>query len=53
MKHNVVKEPYVVNLEDVTTQNENYRTAEWTGEFLQMTTMSIEVNGEVGLEIHK
>ena len=47
------KKPYVVNIEELTTENKNFRTAEWTGEFLQMTTMSIEVGGEVGLEIHK
>lgn len=47
------KKPYVVDIEELTTENKNFRTAEWTGEFLQMTTMSIEVGGEVGLEIHK
>ena len=47
------KKPYVVDIEELTTENSNFRTAEWTGEFLQMTTMSIEVGGEVGLEIHK
>lgn len=53
MKHNLNKEPYVVDLEKLTTENTNFRTAEWTGAFLQMTTMSIEVGGEVGFEIHK
>ena len=53
MKHDLVKEPHVVNIEDLTTKNTNFRTAEWTGEFLQMTTMSIAVGGEVGFEIHK
>ena len=47
------KKPYVVDIEELTTKNKNFRTAEWTGEFLQMTTMSIAVGGEVGLEIHK
>jgi mannose-6-phosphate isomerase-like protein (cupin superfamily) len=47
------KKPYVVDIEELTTQNQNFRTAEWTGEFLQMTTMSIAVGGEVGMEIHK
>lgn len=47
------RKPYVVDIEELTTQNRNFRTAEWTGEFLQMTTMSIEPGGEVGLEIHK
>jgi len=47
------KKPYVVDIEELTTENRNFRTAEWTGEFLQLTTMSIEIGGEVGLEIHK
>ena len=29
------KKPYVVNIEDATLQNENYRTTIWTGEKLQ------------------
>ncbi|MDA3949147.1 MAG: cupin domain-containing protein [Spirochaeta sp.] len=47
------KKPYVVDIEKLTTDNTNFRTAEWTGGFLQMTTMSIAVGGEVGFEIHK
>ncbi len=46
------KKPYVVNIEDLTVANDNFRTAEWTGQFLQMTLMSIEVGSEIGLEIH-
>lgn len=45
--------PYVVDIEELTKANENFRTAQWTGTFLQMTTMSIEVGGEVGLEVHE
>ena len=32
--------------------HDNYRTALWTGENLQLTLMSIPVGGEIGLEIH-
>jgi mannose-6-phosphate isomerase-like protein (cupin superfamily) len=53
MEKGTDKKPYVVDIEELTTENKNFRTAEWTGEFLQMTTMSIEPGGEVGLEIHK
>ena len=53
MKQDKAGKPYVVNIEELTTENTNYRTAEWTGGFLQMTTMAIPVGGEVGLEIHK
>ena len=44
--------PHVVNIESLTTANTNFRTAQWTGQYLQLTTMSIEVGGEVGLEVH-
>lgn len=45
--------PYVVDIEELTKQNNNFRTAQWTGSHLQLTTMSIEVGGEVGLEVHE
>lgn len=45
--------PYVVNIEDATLENTNFRTALWTGKHIQMTVMSIPVGGDVGLEIHK
>lgn len=32
---------------------EDFRVALWTGEYLQMTIMSIPVCGEIGLEIHE
>ena len=44
--------PYVVNIEELTKANENFRTATWTGTYFQMTLMSIEVGGQVGLEVH-
>ena len=46
------KKPYVVDIEELTENNDNFRTAVWTGEQLQMTLMSIEVGGDIGLEIH-
>ena len=42
--------PYVVDLEDLTKSNSNYRTTKWTGKKLQMTLMSID--DEIGLEVH-
>ncbi|MEH7176869.1 cupin domain-containing protein [Neobacillus vireti] len=45
-------EPYVVNIETATTQNNTFRTALWTGQHLQVTLMSIDVGGDIGLEIH-
>ena len=46
-------DPYVVNIEELTLSNENFRTASWTGSYLQMTLMTIPVGGEVGLEVHE
>lgn len=46
------KQPYVTNIETLTKGNETFRTAIWTGEHLQMTLMSIEVGGDIGLEVH-
>lgn len=46
------KNPFVINIEDATLENKNYRTALWTGELLQVTLMSIPVNGDIGGEIH-
>jgi len=45
-------EPFVVNIEDVTKQNNNFRTALWTGTHLQLTLMSINVGEDIGLENH-
>ncbi|NLA24551.1 MAG: cupin domain-containing protein [Bacteroidales bacterium] len=45
-------EPLVIDIEDYTLTNETFRTAIWTGEFMQLTIMSIPVGGEVGLEVH-
>lgn len=45
-------QPYVVNIDKLTKENTNFRTTKWTGTKLQMTLMSIEPQGEVGLEAH-
>jgi len=45
-------EPFVVNIEEATKQNNTYRTALWTGEYLQLTLMSINVGDDIGLEMH-
>jgi len=46
------KHPWVVNIEDLTVNNENFRTTKWTGQNLQMTVMSIKPGGEIGIEKH-
>jgi mannose-6-phosphate isomerase-like protein (cupin superfamily) len=45
-------EPFVVNINEVTKQNDTYRTALWTGCHLQLTLMSIKVGEDIGLETH-
>lgn len=45
-------EPFVLNIEEATKENETFRTALWTGNHLQLTLMSIEPGGEIGLEMH-
>ena len=44
--------PYVINIGQTAMQNQNFRTAVWTGCHLQMTVMCIPPCGEIGLEIH-
>lgn len=44
--------PFTVNIEKATINNSNYRTALWTGKYLQMTLMSINPGEDIGLEIH-
>nr|WP_230202559.1 cupin domain-containing protein [Paenibacillus ihumii] len=44
--------PFVVNIEQVTEQNNTYRTALWTGNHFQLTVMSINVGEDIGLEVH-
>lgn len=45
-------QPFVINITEATRRNNNYRTALWTGKYLQATLMSIKVGDDIGLEIH-
>lgn len=45
-------EPFVINIEEATRQNNNFRTALWTGQHLQITLMNINVGESIGLESH-
>ncbi len=45
-------EPFVINIDEATKQNNTFRTALWTGNHLQLTLMSINVGEDIGLEIH-
>ena len=39
--------PQALNLEAETLENPNYRTVAWSGSYLQVTLMSIPVNGDI------
>lgn len=45
-------EPFVINIDKATKQNDTFRTALWTGRYLQLTLMSIDVGEAIGLEMH-
>lgn len=45
--------PLVVNIEDVTVQNNTFRTALWTGKYMQTTLMAIQPGDSIGLEVHE
>ncbi|MDF2804318.1 MAG: hypothetical protein K0S61_4223 [Anaerocolumna sp.] len=45
-------QPFVVNINEATKQNQTFRTALWTGNHLQVTLMSINVGDDIGLEVH-
>jgi mannose-6-phosphate isomerase-like protein (cupin superfamily) len=45
-------EPFVVDIEQATVANTNYRTALWTGSHLQLTVMHIDPGADIGLEVH-
>jgi mannose-6-phosphate isomerase-like protein (cupin superfamily) len=42
----------VFDIEDATSRNENFRTAFWTGSYLQMTFMTLQPGEDIGLELH-
>lgn len=44
--------PFMLNIEKATKQNETFRTALWTGNYLQLTLMSINPGEDIGLENH-
>ncbi len=46
------RNPFVVNINEATKQNNTYRTALWTGTYLQVTLMSLGVGEDIGLEMH-
>jgi len=44
--------PFVVDIKKAALNNETFRTAMWTGNYLQLTLMKIDVSDDIGLEVH-
>lgn len=45
-------EPFAIKIDEAAKNNTNFRTALWTGEYLQLTLMSIHVGKNIGFELH-
>lgn len=44
--------PFIVDIQRAALGNDTYRTVIWTGEHLQVALMSVDVGGDLGLEVH-
>lgn len=45
-------QPFIVNINQFAKMNNSFRTALWTGDWLQVTLMSIPVGEDIGIEMH-
>lgn len=45
-------QPFIFNINHFAKMNNNFRTALWTGDWLQVTLMSIPVGEDIGMELH-
>ena len=45
-------QPFIVNINHFAKMNNNFRTALWTGDWLQVTLMNIPVGEDIGIELH-
>lgn len=48
-----MKKGYVANIEEVTTENTDYRRVLYTAEHCQLVVMSLEPGVEIGEEVHQ
>lgn len=46
------RQPVVINIAAYAMQNTAFRKVVWTGEYMQITVMSIEPGSEIGAELH-
>lgn len=44
--------PVIMDIEQITKLNDNFRRELWTGDNLQLTVMSLQPNEDIGLEVH-
>ena len=44
---------YVVNIEDASAKNENFRTVLYTAKFSQLVVMSLKPGEDIGMEVHQ
>lgn len=44
--------PFVIDIHKATLNNNNFRTALWTGKNIQLTLMNIPTGTDIGLEMH-
>lgn len=47
------KQPWVLDIEKATVNNNFYREAKWTGDYMQMTLMSLKPGEIINLELHQ
>lgn len=45
--------PFIINIDDATEQNTNFRTTIWTGKNLQVVLMNLNIGEDIGLEVHE
>lgn len=46
------KKPWIIDIEEATMDNTDYRMAVWTGKYMQLVLMSLEPGEEIALELH-
>ncbi len=46
------KQPWVLDIEEATIANPDYRNTRWTGEYMQMVLMSLKPGEIIDLEVH-
>lgn len=47
------RKPWVLDIEETTINNQFYREAQWTGDFMQMVLMSLKPGEVIDLELHE